>query len=954
MNSHPPLKGVSLLALLCTAPAVFALNVAGPLYGGAGICGLNTSATLGALGTPRANAGTVANINDGSLTTRVDTWFGGNASDHSYVGIVWPFLRADSVKTLTLTMGCFSDGGWFGFPGATPGASNPLNNVSYLVEPSVQVTSDGGVTWTAVDAVTDYLALLEGHNIGGTGGSGTFPNPNPKAFTVTLDTPVSGINGVRLIGTNGGLAGSDTNGFLGIMELAVDAGPVVDTDNDGMEDSWEDAHGGKDNLTLTGDFDADGLLDVNEFLANVDPEDTDSDNDGLNDGPEVLTHQTNPGDSDTDDDGLTDGAEINTHGTNPRSADTDGDGLTDFAEINTHGTLPANRDTDGDGFSDGQELLTFSTDPLIGTSRIANIARAGNAHFGYNNALDTDNGTTYSQQGTTAAVLNRIIDGNFTNRIDTYNATSTNPVSFAGVRWAADWPEPVNRLELTMACFQDGGWFGPSNSSPGAGNPLVNPTHLTEPTVQTTTDGNTWTTVAHTSNYLTEFTGHRIGGNGQPNPTSRRAVFTLTTPATGIRGVRIIGSEGGVAGNTTSNRGFIGVYELVIQDTTTSNDLDADGLSNDQEATLGTNPEDDDSDDDGLLDGAEVNVHLTDPLDNDTDNDRFRDGQEIGLASNPLNALSFPGNPALIGTGIIGVNDALDADGGTPYGQAGVPASVNDGNSLTRVDTWNGANVTQYSYAGVMFPGPQTVTALEMTFATFFDGGWFGQNGFGPGDGGVLAPEYLVEPAVQVTADGVTWTTVPHTSNYLTALTGHAIGNTAVMNPTSVSATFTLDAPALAVTGIRLIGLEGGTASGGFLGCFEIAAFQGGTPGDMDNDGLLDAWEVTKFGWVHAQHPQADEDHDGSDTLLECAFNMQLGVPDQPPGAQLEGGYLTMTITKVPGIAYSVLSGSAVSGFSTADTTILVDDATTLKVRDNIPIATGPRRFLTTEVSPAP
>jgi hypothetical protein len=938
------------LALLGAAPAAFALNVAGPLYGGIGICGVNSTATLAALGTPRANSGTTANINDGNATTRVDTWFGGNAGTYSYAGILWPFQRADSVKTLTLNIACFGDGGWFGFAGVSPSPGGVLTSVSHLIEPSVQVTADGGVTWSAVDIATDYLTQLENHNIGG----GGFPNPNPKSFTITLNTPVSGINGIRIIGENGGLAGTDVNGFLGIMEIEVDAGPVVDTDNDGMEDSWEDAHGGKENLTLTGDLDADGLLDVNEFLANVDPQDTDSDNDGLNDGPEVLTHQTNPGDSDTDDDGLSDGAEVNTHGTSPRSADTDADGLTDPAEINTHGTQPTNRDTDGDGFSDGQEVLTFLTLPLDPASRIANIARAGNAHFGYNNALDGDNGTTYSQQGTTAAVLNRIIDGNLTNRIDTYNATSTNPVSFAGVRWAAAWPQPVNRLELTMACFQDGGWFGPSNASPGPGNPLVSPTHVTEPTIQTTTDGNAWTTVAHTSTYLTEFTGHRIGGGGQPNPTSRRAVFTLTTPAAGIRGVRIIGSEGGVAGNTGSNRGFIGVFELVIQDTTTSNDLDNDGLTNAQETTLGTNPEDDDSDDDGLLDGAEVNLQLTDPLDNDSDNDRFRDGQEVALGSNPLSALSFPDNPALIGTGIMGVNDALDSDAGTSYSQAGVPANINDGNLTTRVDTYNGTATTQFSYAGLTFPGPQTVTSIRMTFATFFDGGWFGPNGFGPGNGGTLGPEHLEEPNVQVTSDGVTWTTVSHSSDYLTALTGHTIGNTAGVNPSTVSATFTLNSPALAVSGIRLIGHEGGTASGGFLGCFEILAFQNGTPGDMDNDGLPDAWEVTKFGWVHAQHPLADGDFDGSDTLLESAFSMDLAVPDQPPGAQLEGDYLTMTITKVPGIAYSVLSGSDGAGFSMANTTVIIDDATTLKVRDNTPIGTGPRRFLKTEVSPAP
>ena len=39
-----------------------------------------------------------------------------------------------------------------------------------------------------------------------------------------------------------------------------------------------------------------------------------------------------------------------------------------------------------------------------------------------------------------------------------------------------------------------------------------------------------------------------------------------------------------------------------------------------------TNP---DTDDDGLTDGAEVNIHKTDPNDRDTDNDHLSDGYEL-------------------------------------------------------------------------------------------------------------------------------------------------------------------------------------------------------------------------------------------------------------------------------------------------------------------------------------
>ena len=90
----------------------------------------------------------------------------------------------------------------------------------------------------------------------------------------------------------------------------------------------------------------------------LDPLATDTDGDGLSDGAEVNTHQTNPVLDDSDSDGLTDGAELNTHGSNPKLADTDGDGLSDSAEVVTHGTNPAAKDSDADGFDDLFEINT--------------------------------------------------------------------------------------------------------------------------------------------------------------------------------------------------------------------------------------------------------------------------------------------------------------------------------------------------------------------------------------------------------------------------------------------------------------------------------------------------------------------------------------------------------------------------------------------------------------------
>ena len=52
-------------------------------------------------------------------------------------------------------------------------------------------------------------------------------------------------------------------------------------------------------------------------------------------------------------------------GLDPNNADTDADGVADGDELNIYGTDPLASDTDGDGVFDGEELFGVSTDPLV-------------------------------------------------------------------------------------------------------------------------------------------------------------------------------------------------------------------------------------------------------------------------------------------------------------------------------------------------------------------------------------------------------------------------------------------------------------------------------------------------------------------------------------------------------------------------------------------------------------
>ncbi|MEQ1569003.1 MAG: hypothetical protein ABMA64_25415 [Myxococcota bacterium] len=116
-------------------------------------------------------------------------------------------------------------------------------------------------------------------------------------------------------------------------------------------------------------------------------------------------------------------------------------------------------------------------------------------------------------------------------------------------------------------------------------------------------------------------------------------------------------------------------------------DTDSDGLQDGDEVALGTDPTLGDTDGDGLDDGAEVDA-TTDPKDADTDGDGLEDGPEIDLGSDPLDTdtdddgltdgddVAAGGDPTLVDTDDDGLSDPDEVAGGTALND---PDSDSDG-----------------------------------------------------------------------------------------------------------------------------------------------------------------------------------------------------------------------------------------------------------------------------------
>lgn len=338
------------------------------------------------------------------------------------------------------------------------------------------------------------------------------------------------------------------------------------------------------------DSDDDGISDGAEDDLGTDPQDADTDDDGVLDGDELGPDQDTDGDGvinaldpDSDNDGLPDGVELGLACDHPDTDRSRGRCIPD-ADGGATVTNPLDRDTDGGGASDGSEDWSLDgkidpgeTDPTAGHGADDSMVVDDDSD-GLGNDLEETLGSDPQDADTDE---DGVIDG-----------------EEADPALDGDGDLLISLLDVDS---DNDGLFDGTELGKGCSNPA--------------TDASL---------------GHcRADADMGATKTSP---VNADTDAGGVRdGSEDFNLNGAIdAGETDPTAGH-------GADDTTLTDMDGDGLSDELENAIGTDPSDADSDDDGLPDGEEANPtddHDRDgtinALDPDSDGDGLFDGTELG------------------------------------------------------------------------------------------------------------------------------------------------------------------------------------------------------------------------------------------------------------------------------------------------------------------------------------
>ncbi len=397
----------------------------------------------------------------------------------------------------------------------------------------------------------------------------------------------------------------DNDGLTNAQEVILGTDPQnVDSDNDGLDDAHEDNdNDGENNITEIGtDTDGDGLDDaIESSITDTDGDGVDDEHDSANNDP-CIPSTTSPT-CDADNDGLTNAQEI-ALGTNPTVADTDGDGVDDGVEV---GDINNPTDTDNDGKIDALEstLLDNDNDGVDNQHDPADDDACNPNNSGDDCDIDGD-GLTNAQEvilGTNPTVADTDGDGvdDGVEVGDVNNPTDT------------DGDGKIDAIESSIE-DNDNDHFDDQHDVDDDDSCVP---RSTGNNCDSDHDGlsNAWE-VAHGTNKDNADTD----GDGIDDGTE---VVNTDSPLDTDGDGKIDALESILLDN--DNDGFDDQHDAnddnpcIPETSVPACDADNDGLTNAQEQTIGTNPTNADTDGDGVVDGDEVGDDFAHPIDTDND-----------------------------------------------------------------------------------------------------------------------------------------------------------------------------------------------------------------------------------------------------------------------------------------------------------------------------------------------
>jgi hypothetical protein len=547
-------------------------------------------------------------------------------------------------------------------------------------------TLGGGLTWnelseSASTFTTTSNTVYRANTLTADASGSVQINGTVSSIDLTISTlaaSANGVDGLRIVVElpNGTYAcDSDNDGIANILDL--------DSDNDGIPDNIE-AQTTAGYIAPGTAVDAQGRLTA--YGTGLTPTNTDG-----TDKPDYLdTDSDNAQGNDTAEAGIT-----------LAGIDADGDGLDNAVDTNDAAFGPVNAGI----------TSPATTYPNNNTSPEVNYRDAA-ASFVFNCGSPSYTGTFIANGATGQAGTITIALINATAGTASFNVTGT---GFSGTLTTT---LTANQASISIPITYDGAGAAGNRTltitSPEGTSPCLPQVTVTAPIATFTFNcGSATSTGTFINNGILGQSGSvTIGLTGT---TLGSATFTvtgtdfsgtlttvLTAGQTSVT-IPIVYDGSGAAGSQTltiTSAESIGVATCTPSVTVTASDKDNDGLTDAEEAIIGTDPTKKDTDGDGIDDNVEVGVNKvynagtdTNPLDKDTDDDGLSDGAETGVDG--IYTAGTDTNPLNIDTDGDGIQDGTekgitapiaDPDGAGPILGTNTGVFVADADGSTTTD----------------------------------------------------------------------------------------------------------------------------------------------------------------------------------------------------------------------------------------------------------------------------